>query len=136
MQRTSTSRVIGRRQLVAGLISLLAGLGACAAPPAASRPTVPQPGLDLSPAQLVLAPGEPARLVAHPRGGEAILFHVDWQLIEGTGAGRLEASDRREDDGGYAARYVAPPGEGVFHVVARLREYPAVEARAEIRVRR
>lgn len=125
-----------RRRIAAALIPLIAGLAACAAPtPPAARPVVPQPRLELQPAQLQLAPGGEARLVARPQGGEAILFHVDWQLAEGE-AGRLEPGEARADDGSYAARYVAPAKEGVFHVVARLREYPAVEARAEIRVQR
>jgi len=126
-----------RRRIAAMLVPLIASLVACAAPtPPAARPSVPQPRLELQPTQLQLAPGGDARLVARPQGGEAILFHVDWQLAEGEAGGRLEPGEARADDGSYAARYVAPAREGVFHVVARLREYPSVEARAEIRVRR
>jgi hypothetical protein len=127
----------GRRCIAAALLPLIAGLAACAAPtPPAIRPVVPQPRLELQATRLQLAPGAEARLVARPQGGEAILFHVDWQLAEGEAGGRLEPGDARTDDGSYAARYVAPAREGVFHVVARLREYPAVEARVEIRVQR
>lgn len=126
-----------RRRIAAALVPLIASLVACAAPAQpAARPVVPQPRLELQPTQLQLTPGAEARLVARPQGGEAILFHVDWQLTEGEAGGRLEAGEARADDGSYVARYVAPAKDGVFHIVVRLRESPAVEARVEIRVQR
>ncbi|MDG0832127.1 hypothetical protein [Roseateles saccharophilus] len=131
-----TSQARPRRHVAAALLALIAGLAACAVPVPAARPVVPQPRLELQPAQLLLAPGGEVRLAARPQGGEAILFHVDWQVAEGQAGGRLEPVEARAEDGSYAARYVAPPTEGVFHVVARLREYPAAEAHVEIRVRR
>ena len=120
-----------RLTLFAGLAAF--GLGACAQP---ARPTVPTPRLLLSPAQLQLAPGEVATLVAQPQGGEAILFHVDWAVVEGPAGGRLDAPDTRADDGSYSARYRAPAtGAGPFHIKARLREFPAAEASVEVQIK-
>ena len=126
----------GRRSVAGALAMVIAGLAACASPTRVAAPVVPQPRLELLPGQLQLAPGAEALLAARPGGGEAMLFHVDWQVVEGEAGGRLEASESRDEDGRYLARYTAPAAEGVFHVVARLREYPAAEARVEIRVRR
>lgn len=139
MKRTLSSQAplgLPRRHIGAALIVLVAGLVACASPTSTTHPVVPQPRIELQPERLELAPGGEARLVARHLGGEAILFHVDWKVAEGEAGGRLEPSPARGDDGSYSARYVAPASEGVFHVVAHLREYPAAEARVEIRVRR
>jgi hypothetical protein len=120
--------------LLAGLAG--SGLAACAQPAPPVRPTVPTPRLVLSPARLQLAPGEVATLVARPQGGEAILFHVDWVLVEGPAGGRLDAPDTRADDGSYSARYRAPAtGAGPFHVKAWLREFPAAQASAEVQIK-
>ena len=117
--------------LLAHLAAL--GLSACAQP---ARPTVPTPRLVLDPAQLQLAPGEVATLVARPQGGEAMLFHVDWVIVEGPAGGRLDALDTRADDGSYSARYRAPAtGAGPFHVKARLREFPAAEASVAVQIK-
>lgn len=134
LKETSTSQ--RRRRVAAALAMVIAGLVGCASSPLVAAPIVPQPRLELLPEQLQLLPGEAAKLKARPQGGEAILFHVDWQVVEGQSGGRLETSEARDEEGRYVARYVAPASEGVFHVVARLREYPAAEARVEIRVRR
>jgi len=132
--QTSTSQC--RRRVAGALALVIAGLVACASSTLVAAPVVPQPRLELLPEQLQLAPGAEARLLARPQGGEAILFHVDWQVVEGEAGGRLETSEARDEDGRYVARYLAPASEGVFHVVARLREYPSAEARVTIRVRR
>jgi hypothetical protein len=122
-----------RRTLIA-LVAL--GLSACVdAQPAGNRLVVRPPTLKLDAASLQVAPGGTVTIKAEPGGGEAILFHVDWQLAEGERAGRIEATDKRDDNGAYAAVYKAPAtAGGPWHLNATLREIPSVRATVEIRV--
>lgn len=117
--------------------SLLAG---CASSPpaqaqtAARRSNVAPPSIEM-----VASPIEASRrasivLTARTHGGEAILFSVDWKVVEGASAGHVEAG-RRHDDGSYDATYTAPAASGTYHVTATIREFPSANATAEIRVR-
>jgi hypothetical protein len=100
------------------------------------RPRVPQPRLELSPTAIEVAPGSRVQFIARASGGEAILFSVDWSIREGTAGGTIVPARKRGDDGSYRAEYRAPMvGSGPFHVIARLREFPAAVAQASVQVR-
>ena len=83
---------------------------------------------------LRVAPGQSVVVTARPRGGEAMLFTVDWSVEEGRAGGTLVPNARR-DDGTYEATYTAPAtGSGTFHLSATIREYPSAVARALVEV--
>lgn len=129
--------------LLAALLPLGAGVADEYQPPGSvpgsgppRRPKVPQPRVELVPNAIEVAPGSRVRFTARASGGEAILFSVNWSIREGAAGGTIEPARKREDDGSYTAVYQAPAaGNGPFHVVATLREFPAAVAEASVRLR-
>jgi hypothetical protein len=129
--------------LLAALLAPRAGVAGEVQPPSSEpapgpprRPRVLPPRLELSPAAIEVAPGSRVRFVARASGGEAILFSVDWSIREGAAGGTIVPSRKRQVDGSYMAVYHAPAaGNGPFHVVATLHEFPAAVAEASVQVR-
>ncbi len=95
---------------------------------------VTPPVITLTPATLTLQSGASTTLTARVIGGEAMLFAVDWKIVEGTAGGTITTDNKRGDDGSYTATYTAPSSSGMFHVVATIREYPASTASLSIQV--
>jgi hypothetical protein len=113
-------------------IAALLLLAGCASDPPARRSNVAPPSIEMAAPRLEVAPGSRVAIVARTHGGEAILFTVDWAVVEG--AGQVQAG-RRSDDGSYEATYTAPATRGTYHVTATIREFPSATATAEVRVR-
>jgi hypothetical protein len=137
-----------RRKLLGSLACVcvcMSSLTACTPAPtsAAAQPAgvkrtnnVMPPSLTLTPATLTLQAGASTTLTAHTQGGEAMLFTVDWKILEGASAGTISSDNKRSDDGSYTASYTAPAASGVTaHIVASLHEYPAASATAAIQVK-
>ena len=103
-------------------------------PPAARRSNVTPPSIAVSTREASVATGARIALAAQTRGGEAMLFTVDWKVDEGPAGGTVEAGPRSAG-GQYAATYTAPSSPGTYHVTATIREFPAANATIEIRVR-
>ena len=75
-------------------------------------------------------------MIIHHLPLEAILFSVNWSIREGAAGGTILPAPKRQADGGYTAVYQAPMvGNGPFHVIATLREFPAAVAEASVQVR-
>ena len=99
----------------------------------AKQSNVVRPSISLEFRESTAQPGSTIVLVARPRGGEAMLFSVDWSVVEGPAGGVVQ--DRgRSADASHEARYTAPSVPGTYHVTATIREFPAATATAEIRV--
>ena len=117
-----------------GAALLLAG---CAGSPpvhaqadtAARRSNVVPPSISMVSAEATAAPGSHIVLAARPRGGEAMLFTVDWKAESGS-----VQPLQRKADGSYEAEYTAPPKPGTDRVTATIREYPAASATTLVRV--
>jgi hypothetical protein len=106
------------------------------APALPQRPRVPEPRLALAPTAIEVAPRSRVQFIARVTGGEAILFSVNWSIREGAAGGTILPAPKRQADGGYTAVYQAPMvGNGPFHVIATLREFPAAVAEASVQVR-
>ncbi len=129
--------------LLPALLPLRIGVAAKSRPPESEagsglqrRSRVLQPRLELSPSAIEVAPGSRVQFIARAFGGEAILFSVDWSIREGASGGRILPAPKRQKEGSCTAVYRAPTlGSGPFHVIAALREFPAVVAEASVQVR-
>ena len=139
---TIDSRVWTRRfasVVLPGIASLAigcAGTSVTQAQPATRRSNVAAPFISLSPASIELARGASVVLTALPRGGEAILFSVDWAISEGAAGGTLTAAQPRNADGSFNVTYTAPAiGAGPYHVTATIKEYPAAFQIATVTIR-
>ncbi len=124
-----------RAARIGAVLSLGLAVIGCSAPSAAQAPSgarrsnVVPPFVTLEPAAVELAPGASVRLTARPRGGEAMLFSIDWRIDEGPAGGVIADGTARLADGSFQATYIAPAtGAGPFHVAASIREYPAAAA--------
>jgi hypothetical protein len=122
----------------AAALLLLAGCSgtspAADEPPPARRSNVMPPSIDMAVRHIDSAAGASTVLTARPRGGEAILFSIDWQVVEGSAGGTV-ASMGRTAEGAYQATYTAPSVPGTYHVTATIHEYPAATVTVEVRVR-
>jgi hypothetical protein len=127
---------LARITSIAGAL-LLAGCAASAPaqepPTAARRSNVAPPSIAMSTRELQVAPGSRVMLTARTGGGEAMLFTVDWKVVEGDAGGRVEPG-RRNSDGSYEAAYTAPAVGGTYHVTATIREFPSATATTVVRV--
>ena len=93
------------------------------------------PALSIEPMDITVKSGEQVIIRAHPHGGEAILFSVDWSVLEGQAGGTIVVQNQQTNEDSYVAVYEAPTaGNGPFHVIATLHEYPVVNATATIHV--
>lgn len=119
--------------LVASLLAACAGRDAVAQPSVQWRSNVQSPSITTAQSRLDASAGSRTALRAQPRGGEAMLFTVDWKVVEGAAGGSVETG-RRSADGSYEATYTAPANPGTYHVTATIREYPAANATTEVRV--
>ena len=107
--------------------------GAQSQSPPARQSNVVKPSIEMTTRDVVVARGSRTLLKAQVRGGEAMLFTVDWHIAEGAAGGSVKPA-RRNDDGSYEAEYTAPQAPGLYQVTATIREFPAAVVTAAIRV--
>jgi hypothetical protein len=90
--------------------------------------------ITISPESVALAPGASATFSARPSGGEAIRLMIDWTIREGQAGGKI-VPVAEQMNGAATVTYTAPAsGGGPYHLVASLRQFPAVQAVATISI--